>query len=76
MRQQKLVQCGPDVVLLPKTYNAAYERVRALIQQDGQITAAQVRDAFGTTRKYALALLEHFDSLGVTKRVGDARVLK
>ena len=76
VRQQKLVQCGPDVVLLPKTYNAAYERVRALIQQDGQITAAQVRDAFGTTRKYALALLEHFDSLGITKRVGDARVLK
>ena len=76
VRQQKLVQCEPDVVLLPKTYNAAYERVRALIQQDGQITAAQVRDAFGTTRKYALALLEHFDSLGITKRVGDARVLK
>lgn len=76
LRQQRLMQLGDDVVLLPETYAAAVERVRALIQTQGQITAAQVRDAFGTTRKYALALLEHLDAIGVTRRVGDARVLR
>ncbi|MBK8836841.1 MAG: SelB C-terminal domain-containing protein [Anaerolineae bacterium] len=51
-------------------------RIRALIGDRGTITAAEVRDALGTTRKYALALLEHLDESGVTRRVGDARVLR
>jgi selenocysteine-specific elongation factor len=76
LRQKLLVQLGPDVVLLPRTYEQAEQRVRELIRRDGQVTAAQVRDDFGTTRKYALALLEHLDAIGFTKRVGDARVLK
>jgi selenocysteine-specific elongation factor len=37
---------------------------------------AEVRDLFKTSRKYALALMEHLDASGVTKRVGDERVLK
>ena len=76
LRQQKLIAVGPDVVFLPETYQAAAARVREVIQRDGQITAAQVRDMFNTSRKYALALLEHLDEIGVTKRVGDARILR
>lgn len=76
VRQRRLVQCGAEVVLLPDTYDAAVARIRDLIAREGQITAAQVRDAFGTSRKYALGVLEHLDEMGVTKRVGDARVLK
>jgi selenocysteine-specific elongation factor len=34
-----------------------------------------VRDQFGTSRKYALALLEHLDRLRVTRRQGDDHVL-
>ena len=76
LRQRKLVQCGPEVALLAETYDTAVQRVREIILRDGQMTAAQLRDAFGTTRKYALGLLEHLDAIGVTKRVGDARVLR
>lgn len=76
LRQKLLVQLGADVILLPATYAQAVEAVRDFIQREGQMTAAQVRDLFGTTRKYALALVEHLDVIGVTKRVGDARVLK
>jgi selenocysteine-specific elongation factor len=76
LRQKLLVQLGPDVIVLPATYAQAVSDVRAFIQREGQMTAAQVRDLFGTTRKYALALMEHLDAMGVTKRVGDARVLK
>jgi selenocysteine-specific elongation factor len=50
-------------------------RVRSHIEQEGSITLAQVRDLFGTSRKYAQALLEHLDEKGITRRVGDARVL-
>jgi hypothetical protein len=30
----------------------------------------------GTSRKYAVPLLEYFDAIGVTIRAGDLRVLK
>jgi selenocysteine-specific elongation factor len=39
------------------------------------VTVASVRDQYGTSRKYALGLLEHLDAIGVTVRVGDERKL-
>jgi selenocysteine-specific elongation factor len=41
----------------------------------GHVTVAQFRDAIGTTRKYAVPLLEFFDATGVTVREGDNRLL-
>jgi selenocysteine-specific elongation factor len=70
-----LVQASPEVLFLPQTYEDMVARVRLTISQEGSITLAQVRDLFGTSRKYAQALLEHLDETGVTKRVADARVL-
>ncbi|MCD6230263.1 MAG: SelB C-terminal domain-containing protein, partial [Dehalococcoidia bacterium] len=35
----------------------------------GSITVAQVRDLFGTSRKYALALMEYLDKQKITRRV-------
>jgi selenocysteine-specific elongation factor len=52
------------------------EKVRAAIQQNGQITLAEARDMLNTTRKYIQALLEHLDAIGVTMRDGDFRKLK
>ncbi|MBI5304697.1 MAG: selenocysteine-specific translation elongation factor [Chloroflexi bacterium] len=73
--QDKLVRLNESVLLAPTAYRAMREWVVATIQAQGQVTAAQVRDRFDTSRKYAVALLEHLDSARVTKRVGDARVL-
>ena len=70
-----LVQVSPEVLFLPQTYEEMVARIRAYIEREGSITLAQARDLFGTSRKYAQGLLEHLDEVGVTKRVGDARVL-
>ncbi|MBL7063083.1 MAG: selenocysteine-specific translation elongation factor [Anaerolineae bacterium] len=69
-----LVQVSPGVLFLPETYEKMVARVRAHIEREGSITLAQTRDMFETSRKYAQGLLEHLDEIGVTKRVGDARV--
>ncbi|MGN6758205.1 MAG: SelB domain-containing protein [Thermomicrobiales bacterium] len=45
-----------------------------MLDTDGTITVARFRDRFGSSRKYALAVLEHFDRLHLTRRVGDERV--
>ena len=42
----------------------------------GSVTLSEVRDMFHSSRKYAQALLEHLDEVGVTKRLGDRRVLR
>ena len=49
--------------------------VRARLADGAPATAAELKDAMGTSRKYAIPLLEHFDATGLTRRVGDARVL-
>jgi hypothetical protein len=59
---------------------AAYERARtALVDEcaaSGEITLARFRDLIGTGRRPAQLLLERFDADGLTRRVGDARVLR
>jgi len=76
VEQGILVRAGPEVVFLAETFAQAKEQIVAYIQQKGSITVAQVRDLFATSRKYALALMEYLDELRITKRQGDARVLR
>ncbi len=71
-----LVQVSSGVLYLPETYEQLVARIRAHIEQEGSITLAQTRDILKTSRKYAQGLLEHLDEIGVTKRVGDERVLQ
>jgi selenocysteine-specific elongation factor len=40
------------------------------------VTIAGLRDALGTSRKHAQAILEHLDARRVTRRVGDEHVLR
>jgi selenocysteine-specific elongation factor len=70
-----LVRLSESVLYLGETYREVVERVLDHIRKEGSITVAQVRDLFGTSRKYALALMEHLDQERVTRRMGDERVL-
>ena len=53
---------------------AAFEQAVRARLADGPATAAELKDAMGTSRKYAIPLLEYFDSQAVTRREGDTRV--
>ncbi|MCX7624050.1 MAG: selenocysteine-specific translation elongation factor [Thermomicrobium sp.] len=70
----RVVRITDEVVFAPDAWQEIRERVLALIDANGSVTLAQVRDALGTSRKYAQALLEYLDQQRVTRRVGDARV--
>ena len=71
----QLVNVGEGVVFLQASYTEMVERITTRLREEGEITVAQVRDMFDTSRKYALALMEHLDSVGLTYREGDARRL-
>lgn len=70
-----LSRVGTDIYFLPDTYTELLQWVRSCITEQGSISVGQLRDRFGTSRKYALALLEHFDERRITRRNGDVRVL-
>lgn len=74
--QGKLVRLNDQVLLTPQALQTMQDWVVTTIRTQGQVTVAQVRDQFNTSRKYAVALLEYLDEKRVTKRVGDARVLR
>jgi selenocysteine-specific elongation factor len=74
----QLTRVGEDVVFETAVYQQMVQQIVAHLRQPdagGAITVAQVRDQFNTSRKYALALMEHLDARRITRRLGDARVL-
>ncbi|HCR70866.1 MAG TPA: selenocysteine-specific translation elongation factor [Anaerolineae bacterium] len=71
-----LISVSQDVIFRKKDYDDMLEKIKSHIKQSGQITLAEVRDIFSTTRKYAQALLEYLDAINITVRAGDARKLK
>jgi len=71
-----LVVVSAEVVFRKSDYNGMVAKIRHAIQEKDHITVADVRDLFNTSRRYALALMEYLDSIGVTVRDGDSRGLK
>ncbi len=71
-----LVKLSEDVIFLTETFKQMAARLRTYLEANDRITLSQVRDLFSTSRKYAQALLEYLDARGVTRRVGDERVLR
>jgi selenocysteine-specific elongation factor len=73
--QGRLLKVSEDVIFLPDVYSEMVQRVIAEIKAKGATNVASVRDGFNTSRRYAIALLEHLDEKRVTRRQGDDRVL-
>jgi selenocysteine-specific elongation factor len=71
----ELVKLDEDIAFSREAYNEAVELVRKHIKENGPIQLGQFRDILGTSRKYAMALLDNFDQNKITKRVGDNRIL-
>ncbi len=70
-----LIQVSPEVVFSRVTFEDMVGQLRNLFVESETISAAQVRDYFNTSRRYALALLEYLDEIGLTVREGDVRRL-
>jgi selenocysteine-specific elongation factor len=75
-QQGRLVRLGDGLAVGAE----AYERARSLLLEEceraGSITLARFRDLLGGSRRDAQLLLERFDVDGLTRRVGDERLLR
>jgi len=72
----RLVDVGESVVLHRDAVALAVQKVRALFAQKPELTASEIRQELGTTRKYLIPLLNYLDSRGVTQRKGEVRILR
>jgi selenocysteine-specific elongation factor len=71
----EVIRAAEGVFLTPGTLTTIETAVVELLQEKQRITLADVRDRFGTSRKYAQAMLELLDARKVTRRIGDERIL-
>jgi selenocysteine-specific elongation factor len=74
--RRELVEVSEDLLYPREVYTGMVDQVVDTIKKKGPITVAAVRDIFGTSRKFALALMAHLDERKITRRVGDERVLQ
>ncbi len=74
VRQKRVVE-SDGLYFSPRAVAEAARRLSSMLGEspDG-VTASAIRETLGTSRKYALPLLGHLDSQGVTRRRGDVRI--
>ncbi|MDB5079043.1 MAG: selenocysteine-specific translation elongation factor [Chloroflexi bacterium] len=70
----ELKRVSETVYFLGETYDLMLKAILEKLDQQEQITLAEVRDMFNASRKPVQTLLEYLDEQKITRRVGDARV--
>jgi selenocysteine-specific elongation factor len=73
-REGRIVRLEPDLAYAAETF-ASLERIAVGLARRGPLSPAAFRDATGTSRKYALAILEALDGRGVLRRGPAGHVL-
>jgi selenocysteine-specific elongation factor len=74
--QGRLARIGDGYAISAAAYEQAQAALVAELESAGRITLARFRDLLGVGRKAAQMLLERFDADGLTRRIGDERVLR
>ena len=74
--QGKVVRVTDGVIFDASAYREMTERIVQHLKDQGNITVAEARTMFNSSRKYILPLLEHMDQQQITRRAGDERVLR
>lgn len=71
----ELIKINENIYLSRNNYIDAQNILVEYLKKHGEITLGTYRDLLNTSRKYAVAILEYFDSIKITKKIGDVRVL-
>ncbi len=75
-KEGSIVRVASDLYFLSDCVDKVRGALYKYFSDKNEITAAGCRDLLGSSRKYTIALLEHFDRAGITVRIGDARRLR
>jgi selenocysteine-specific elongation factor len=76
LRQGVLVKVNENLIFHNETLKALSDTLTAFMIQHGEIDAPAFKDLTGLSRKFSIPLLEYFDKIKLTIRVGDKRILR
>jgi selenocysteine-specific elongation factor len=71
----EITRLEPGLIVHSDAIEEAKKRVTEYLGVHHEATASDLKGVLGTSRKYAVPLLERLDRLGVTRRSGDKRTL-
>lgn len=74
--ENMIIFLGEDYWILRGYLAEAEKQIRDFLNKNGKITISEFRGLLGINRKSALLILEKSDSLGITERISDYRILK
>lgn len=69
-----IVQISSDVIFDTVDFDQMIQAILQFIDDNGAVDVKIARDLLGTSRKYAIAILEYTDNQKITRRIGDERV--
>ncbi|MBU6429018.1 MAG: selenocysteine-specific translation elongation factor, partial [Cyanobacteria bacterium REEB65] len=72
----RLVNLGNGILAAPAVLDSLRARLQDAFEKQPQLTASQIREILGTSRKFLIPLLEYLDQTGFTRRSGDLRTLR
>lgn len=75
IRQGKVVKVADDFFMHRKTLDDIKSKIRGLKPAQKTFSVLDFKTRFGVTRKYAIPLLELLDREGVTRRMGNERII-
>jgi selenocysteine-specific elongation factor len=75
-QRQELVRVAPGILFHRSVVDQARERLVAHIRSAGRLESVDFKYLLDTSRKYAIPLLDYFDRIGLTRRVGYTRYLR
>ncbi|MDY0234662.1 MAG: selenocysteine-specific translation elongation factor [Gudongella sp.] len=73
--KSELIKVSEDTLMLPESIELAIEKLKDYMVQNEAISVAEFRDLINSNRKIAIALLEYFDQIKLTKRNDEKRIL-
>ena len=76
LRAGRLVRVTDDLVFHREPMDLLKERLAGRKNENPRITVPEFKELAGVSRKYAIPLLEFLDSQKITRRDGDARVIR
>ena len=76
IEQELLVRIDNDLLFHREAVEQAREMLTSYIKKEGGLESVKFKYLLDTTRKFAIPLLDYFDRIGVTRRVGYTRHLK
>ncbi|GAQ95195.1 selenocysteine-specific elongation factor [Thermodesulfovibrio aggregans] len=72
-KKGKIVRINDSLYLTAENYVKMLELVKEFFSKKNEMTVSEFRTLLNTTRRYAIAYLEHLDSQKITLRIGDIR---